>query len=127
ERDSHFVAGAGVANHGTDLVDRSIQRVHVSDGDGFFAGSQPRRRQNSLLHPSAESDVVKPKTEEARIHVNQLFLADVCDNSSAVGIALEGIFEFVDDAGLGFPVYVLRWIEHRIALHTASVLWEIVL
>ena len=120
-RHSHFVTRSGVSNHRADFIGLSIESVYTADGDSLFPRAEPCFCENPLFHPAAKCNVVQTEAQQARVHVQELGLIKLGDDLGPLRIPANGVLVFFDEAGSERPIHVLRWVKHRVALHTFSV------
>jgi hypothetical protein len=97
DRYSHFMAGTGVPDHGSDLVDLTIQGMDVADGYGFLSSTEPSFCKDSLADPAPKGDIVKPKTHHPGIHGQKLVPAQLGNDLGPLAILLERFLEFLQD------------------------------
>src|SRR5262245_8662256 len=88
DRYPHFMAGAGISDHRTDLTDSTIQGMDAADRYSFLTSTQPGFCENSLADPAPEGDIVKSKAQHPGIHRQKLVLVQLGNDLVSLTILL---------------------------------------
>src|SRR2546425_763556 len=117
DRHPHLAARRGVADHRRDDVFAALERLHRPDRGRFFAGAQPRLRDDAGADPALQLDVMQPGPQQAAVHLELGVARQPAHDCGTLGICFDGGAERLHEGGIRFPIDVLRWVERGEPLH----------